>query len=193
MASKDGMMPLRWRISRRRDWFQQVQLLRQIPALRCDLRIRFSTFHHIAALLATLLMFASVSPATTQKTTQKKSSSKPAKHSTKSKKSSKKTARKVRGQRSIDEQRAQQIQTALIREHYLDGEPSGQWDQRTKEAMQRYQADHGWQTKTVPDARALIKLGLGPSKENLINPETAATAAVPATAPERSGGSAFRQ
>jgi hypothetical protein len=31
--------------------------------------------------------------------------------------------------------------------------------------MQKYQADHGWQTKLTPDARALIKLGLGPQND----------------------------
>lgn len=41
--------------------------------------------------------------------------------------------------------------------------------------MQRYQADHGWQSKTTPDARALIKLGLGPSHDHLLNPESAMT------------------
>jgi hypothetical protein len=29
--------------------------------------------------------------------------------------------------------------------------------------MQKYQGDHGWQTKLTPDSRALIALGLGPS------------------------------
>ena len=28
--------------------------------------------------------------------------------------------------------------------------------------MQKLQADNGWQTKLIPDSRALIKLGLGP-------------------------------
>jgi hypothetical protein len=41
--------------------------------------------------------------------------------------------------------------------------------------MRRYQADHGWQSKTVPDSRALIKLGLGPSNDHLLNPESAMT------------------
>jgi len=41
--------------------------------------------------------------------------------------------------------------------------------------MRRYQADHGWQSKTVPDSRALINLGLGPSKDRLLNPESAMT------------------
>ncbi|HEY3990484.1 MAG TPA: peptidoglycan-binding domain-containing protein [Acidobacteriaceae bacterium] len=67
------------------------------------------------------------------------------------------------GQRGIAPERATQIQTALIREKYLTGSPSGQWDSQTEAAMQKYQADHGWQTKLTPDSRALIALGLGPS------------------------------
>ncbi len=89
--------------------------------------------------------------------------------------------RRARGQQAIDTARATEIQQALIREKYLDGEPTGVWDQRTKDAIARYQADNGWQTKVLPDSRALIKLGLGPDHSNLINPDTAATAH-PATA-----------
>jgi peptidoglycan hydrolase-like protein with peptidoglycan-binding domain len=77
----------------------------------------------------------------------------------------------------VDSQRAREIQQALIRQHYLEGEPSGKWDSATQGAMQRYQADQGWQSKTIPDARALIKLGLGPSPDHLLNPESAMTTA----------------
>jgi len=94
-----------------------------------------------------------------------------------SKKNSKQVARK-RGQQAIDSERAREIQTALIRERYMDGEPSGSWDSATQEAMQRYQADQGWQAKTTPDARALIKLGLGPSHDHLLNPESAMTTTI---------------
>ena len=79
-----------------------------------------------------------------------------------------KTARK-RGQQSIDSQRATQIQQALIREHYMSGEPSGSWDAPSVAAMQRYQSDQGWQTKLMPDSRALKKLGLGPDYSTAIN------------------------
>jgi hypothetical protein len=88
----------------------------------------------------------------------------------------KKTAKK-RGQQAIDPARAREIQAALIREHYMDGAPSGTWDAATQAAMQKYQADQGWQSKTTPDSRALIKLGLGPSHDHLLNPESAMTAA----------------
>ena len=67
------------------------------------------------------------------------------------------------GQRGIDSERATEIQTALIREKYLTGTPSGQWDSQTESAMLKYQADHGWQTKLTPDSRAIIMLGLGPT------------------------------
>lgn len=83
--------------------------------------------------------------------------------------------KRVRGQQKIDAERAQAIQEALIREHYLNGEATGTWNQASEAAMRRYQADHGWQSKTVPDSRALIKLGLGPSKDHLLNPESAMT------------------
>jgi peptidoglycan hydrolase-like protein with peptidoglycan-binding domain len=69
----------------------------------------------------------------------------------------------VMGQRTIDPDRAREIQTALIRENYMSGAPSGQWDAETQAAMVKFQSDHGWQTKLTPDSRALIKLGLGPN------------------------------
>jgi hypothetical protein len=94
-------------------------------------------------------------------------------HTTKGSRSKK--APKKRGQQAIDATRAREIQTALIREHYMQGEPSGTWDAATQAAMQRYQADQGWQSKTTPDSRALIKLGLGPSHDHLLNPESAMT------------------
>jgi peptidoglycan hydrolase-like protein with peptidoglycan-binding domain len=96
--------------------------------------------------------------------------------SSRAKKGSKYGSRK-RGQQAIDSGRARQIQTALIREHYMQGEPSGSWDSATQEAMKRYQADQGWQSKQIPDSRALIKLGLGPSHDHLLNPESAMTSA----------------
>ncbi|MGC9223434.1 MAG: peptidoglycan-binding protein [Terracidiphilus sp.] len=74
-----------------------------------------------------------------------------------------------RGQQFIDPERVTQIQQALIREHYLTGDPSGKWDATTVTAMQKLQADNGWQTKLTPDSRALMKLGLGPDYSTAIN------------------------
>lgn len=69
----------------------------------------------------------------------------------------------LHGQRVIDSPRATEIQNALIQKKYLGGAASGQWDTQTQDAMRQYQSDHGWQTKLMPDSRALISLGLGPN------------------------------
>jgi len=84
-------------------------------------------------------------------------------------------AKKTHGQQTIDTQRVTAIQTALIREHYLSGEPTSKWDGETQAAMLKFQADQGWQTKITPDSRALIKLGLGPNHSGAINAGNGAT------------------
>ena len=78
-------------------------------------------------------------------------------------------AKRMHGQQAIDSARVTEIQQALIREHYLSGEASGRWDSTTEAAMQKFQADQGWQTKLMPDSRAIKKLGLGPDYSNAIN------------------------
>jgi hypothetical protein len=69
-------------------------------------------------------------------------------------------------QRAIDDSRATQIQDSLIKSGYLTGEASGHWDAPTEAAMQKFQSDNGWQTKLIPDSRAIIKLGLGPNQDS---------------------------
>lgn len=72
-----------------------------------------------------------------------------------------------------------EIQSALIRANYLTGDATGEWNAESQQAMQRYQADHHWQTKIIPDSRALISLGLGPTSPA----GTASAAAAPAVTP----------
>jgi peptidoglycan hydrolase-like protein with peptidoglycan-binding domain len=79
---------------------------------------------------------------------------------------------KLHGQQGIAPERATEIQEALIREHYLSGPATGDWDDTTVAAMQKYQSDQGWQTKLMPDSRALQKLGLGADYSNAINAKT---------------------
>jgi len=85
-----------------------------------------------------------------------------------------KSTTKPAGQRGIDDARATQIQASLIKSGYLSGEASGHWDAQTEAAMQKFQGDNGWQTKLIPDSRAIIKLGLGPAQDTA--PSTAALA-----------------
>ncbi len=148
------------------------------------------TFHKSLAWLSIVLLGAGLANATTRPTHHKNKSSRSAvansSHtakahvklvSSRTHRHSKPKSKRVRGQQVIDGSRAREIQTALVREGYMSGEPSGVWDQETKDAMARYQSDHGWQTKTLPDSRALIALGLGPSHADAINAETASAPA----------------
>jgi peptidoglycan hydrolase-like protein with peptidoglycan-binding domain len=59
-------------------------------------------------------------------------------------------------------QRVQEIQQALIRDGYLQGDASGEWDTPTRGAMLRYQTMHGFPPTGLPEAKSLMKLGLGP-------------------------------
>jgi hypothetical protein len=126
--------------------------------------------------LGALVLAAWLCHAQTSGTSAKSSTSSTHHSASQKRKKSRRTASSRRkGQQKIDPQRAKQIQEALIREHYLTGTPSGVWDSATETAMVKYQADNGWQSKTTPDARALIRLGLGPDHDHLLNPESAMT------------------
>ena len=130
----------------------------------------------VTGILLALLFMAGAASATTTTKSKTKQAKVTKTHSSShhhSATSNKKSASRSHGQRGIDEQRTLEIQNALIHEHYLSGEPSGTWDEATRDAMTRYQAANGWQTKLTPDSRALIKLGLGPDHKGLLNPETA--------------------
>jgi peptidoglycan hydrolase-like protein with peptidoglycan-binding domain len=91
---------------------------------------------------------------------------------------------KPAGQRGIDDTRATQIQTSLIKSGYLSGEASGHWDAQTEAAMQKFQEDNGWQTKLIPDSRAIIKLGLGPAQDSALTTSAG-------TSPQSAQGSGF--
>ena len=80
---------------------------------------------------------------------------------------------------TMSSERAAEIQAALIKQGYLSGEPTGSWDAASIADMQKLQSDNDWQTKLVPDSRALIKLGLGPGARPVPPPSsTALTGAV---------------
>jgi hypothetical protein len=150
--------------------------------------LRFA-IRKLVALIALLMLCAGYAPATPKKATAKS-----AKHGQRHGK--RKVSWKSKGQQGINSDRAMQIQQALIREKYMTGEPSGTWDARTQAALVKYQGDNGWQTKVVPDSRALIKLGLGPnySAELLNGPaKTSPAAAASTTASRGANGSSDKQ
>jgi len=59
-------------------------------------------------------------------------------------------------------ERIQEIQQALAQAGYFKAQPNGRWDEQTREAMRHYQADHGFPATGLPEAKSLMKLGLGP-------------------------------
>jgi peptidoglycan hydrolase-like protein with peptidoglycan-binding domain len=62
----------------------------------------------------------------------------------------------------MDPGRVEDIQQALIKAGDLQGTPTGRWDAQTREAMSRYQTANGFGVTGLPDAKSLMKLGLGP-------------------------------
>jgi len=72
------------------------------------------------------------------------------------------TPRQQRARLHLQPDRTQEIQRALIQSGYLHEEATGSWDEPTRVAMRRYQTDHGFPATGLPEARSLMKLGLGP-------------------------------
>jgi peptidoglycan hydrolase-like protein with peptidoglycan-binding domain len=139
--------------------------------------MRFSTY-----LLSTALILATAIPCSAM-THARRGPTSPRLFSKRSKSPSKPASQHV-----IDDSRATQIQTSLIKSGYLSGEASGHWDSETEAAMQKFQSDNGWQTKLIPDSRAIIKLGLGPNRDSELSKSPSIVAA-----PQTSLASGFMQ
>jgi len=83
-------------------------------------------------------------------------------------------------------ERASEIQQALISRGYLHQEPTGVWDDATRSAMKRFQEEFQFPATGYPEAKSLMKLGLGPhSLPEELDPEFQTRAqAVPPQEPE---------
>jgi len=94
--------------------------------------------------------------------------------------------------------RISEIQSALARNGYYQGEPNGKWDSNTVAAMQKFQSGNGLEASGKLNALSLQKLGLGSSiagvgaprpvqpassKPPAVAPSSTAPVAAPATAP----------
>ena len=62
----------------------------------------------------------------------------------------------------IAPQRTNEIQQALVSAGDLHEQPTGHWDAQTRDAMRLYQHQNGFQPTGLPDAKSLMKMGLGP-------------------------------
>jgi peptidoglycan hydrolase-like protein with peptidoglycan-binding domain len=70
-------------------------------------------------------------------------------------------ARREPKQKAPTPERISEIQSALARNGYYQGNPNGKWDSNTIGAMQKFQSDHGLDATGKLDALSLQKLGLG--------------------------------
>jgi len=64
-------------------------------------------------------------------------------------------------QKAPTPERISEIQSALARNGYYQGNPNGKWDSNTISAMQKFQSDNGLSNSGKIDASSLQKLGLG--------------------------------
>jgi peptidoglycan hydrolase-like protein with peptidoglycan-binding domain len=93
-------------------------------------------------------------------------------HSTKKKKSSHHhSSRREPFQKAPTASRISEIQTALSRGGYFEGEPNGKWDSTTIAAMQKFQSANGLNSSGKIDATTLQKLGLGSSTAGVDAPK----------------------
>ena len=99
---------------------------------------------------------------TSASSSQHSSARRSAKHRPPSKAALVTAARRRRAAMRPESERIGEIQQALVKSGYLSAEPSGHWDDQTREAMRRYQADNGFPVTGLPEAKSLMKLGLGP-------------------------------
>jgi len=93
----------------------------------------------------------------------------------------------------MDPGRVESIQQALIDAGEFHGTPTGQWDSATRDAMAHYQAANGFGVTGLPDAKSLMKLGLGPhplppelnkAPAAVTQPNTPSASATPGPAPQ---------
>jgi hypothetical protein len=80
---------------------------------------------------------------------------------TKKKKIRKKHSKREPTQQAPTADRISEIQSALARGGYYQGDPNGKWDANTIAAMQKFQSSHGIEPSGKLDAPTLQKLGLG--------------------------------
>jgi peptidoglycan hydrolase-like protein with peptidoglycan-binding domain len=125
----------------------------------------------IIALAAVVLTTVGASAAP-QSTSSSGSTSTAHKSTSKKKKSAhRRTAKREPFQKAPTADRISEIQTALSRGGYFEGDPNGKWDSNTVAAMQKFQSANGLNSSGKIDATTLQKLGLGSSTAGVDAPK----------------------
>ncbi|HEV3482019.1 MAG TPA: peptidoglycan-binding domain-containing protein [Candidatus Acidoferrales bacterium] len=153
----------------------------------------------LIAVAAVLALACVTSPSCAAAAPSPTASATPAHHKTRHK-TKRHHAKKVRGQKAPTADRITEIQTALSRDGYYQGEPNGKWDSNTVAAVQKFQSANGMDANGKLDAPTLQKLGLGsdiagvsapkpivPGSPNS-TPSSSAPSAVPQTSTSSRGG-----
>ena len=89
----------------------------------------------------------------------------------KKKSSHRHSSRREPFQKAPTPDRISEIQTALSRGGYFEGQPNGKWDSNTISAMEKFQSANGLNSSGKIDATTLQKLGLGSSTAGVDAPK----------------------
>jgi peptidoglycan hydrolase-like protein with peptidoglycan-binding domain len=150
----------------------------------------------VLALAATVCVSptrAAIASATASAPQQATSSSGSGTSPTTKKKSTKKhhASKREPTQKAPTPERISEIQSALARGGYYQGNPNGKWDSNTVAAMQKFQSDNGLSNSGKIDAPSLQKLGLGSGTAGVDAPKPVTpkrATPVPTSAPTTSSG-----
>jgi peptidoglycan hydrolase-like protein with peptidoglycan-binding domain len=121
------------------------------------------------ALAAALLVASASGFAAQQQSTS--SSSAPSATPKKKTVSKKHHSKRESTQRVPTPARISEIQSALARDGYYQGQPNGKWDSNTVAAMQKFQSGNGLEASGKLNALSLQKLGLGSSVAGVSAPK----------------------
>jgi peptidoglycan hydrolase-like protein with peptidoglycan-binding domain len=117
-----------------------------------------------------MTLFGSALSAQTQTSKSKTTASKstPSKSKTTTEKTSRK--KKGKGQMAPTPERITEIQQALAKDGSYSGVPTGKWDDKTTDAMKKFQTAHALNPSGKLDALTLEKLGLGSTTAGVAEP-----------------------
>jgi hypothetical protein len=138
------------------------------------------------SLAAMALVFVFAFGAVTERASAQASNSSSGSATHKKKKTSHHRSRREPFQKAPTPQRISEIQSALAREGYYQGDPNGKWDGTAVVALQKFQSANNLDASGKLDASSLQRLGLGSSTAGL-NPPTAPQHAPPTTATPGAG------
>jgi peptidoglycan hydrolase-like protein with peptidoglycan-binding domain len=130
----------------------------------------------VSMALACAFSVAATAAQTSPKTSTTATPAKPATHKKKHH-----SSKREPSQKAPTADRITEIQSALARGGYYQGDPNGKWDSNTIAAVQKFQSANGIEADGKLDAPTLQKLGLGSGIAGVSAPKPAAPATPPSS------------